>query len=196
MNNLDEVSWGFSLFKYVGFVSDLHAMHSNLHNLTIWAISDVSLIPVVVFPLFYDCSCTGILSILPPIFLSYLVDWSVWFSFCLLCLPLFHFVVVVLPCHMVYSLFVKLAWWRQSHSCCSFVMVNYWWLCPGLIDILVALWWWVRSASKMIILSMSHRVGSLLLWSLVGKWLVVHCSVLFVMTSGIYCPYWIYIQSV
>ena len=49
-------------------------------------------------------------------------------------------VVVVLPCHMVYSLFVKLAWWRQSHSCCSFVMVNYWWLCPGLFGILVTLW--------------------------------------------------------
>ena len=50
-------------------------------------------------------------------------------------------VVVVLPCHMVYSLFVKLAWLRQSHSCCGFVMVDYWWLCPHLFGTLVALYW-------------------------------------------------------
>ena len=41
---------------------------------------------------------------------------------------------------------------------------------------------------------MSHRVGSLLLWSLVGKVLVVHCSVLFVFTSQILCSYSILIE--
>ncbi len=49
-------------------------------------------------------------------------------------------IVVALPCHMVYF-FYKLAWWRLSDSCCIFVMVNYWWLCPDLFGVVVASWW-------------------------------------------------------
>lgn len=127
--------------------------------------------------IFDPCDGFFIVPCLFLIFLSCLVDWSVWFCFCLLFSALFHSVVVVLLCHMVYFLIVTFAWWKQSHNCWCFLRVNYWGLCLGVIGVLVALWWWVRFVRKILFL----------LWMVEGCIIMVEISCFQSVGGALFC---------